>query len=344
MASAPLTDIRCAAFCFITVETAENAYTGALKTARERNFWERGAAMERTPEEIISAQLEKSPFYYRPLCLWTGVFLCTLVACFLPGAWSLFLFVPLAARAAFCFWRARSPRVVLPWLILSAAVAAFAVFGIYTLSRSGARAMLEDYSEAEEAVTDTEEKAEGYDESGALLTVRVISEYYCEVYGSAYYVELIEADGVSLNGHAVLEATEGLYLVPFDTVTCRAKLSEYETGVRITDRMYAISDDILLTAEVNGAVSVSDEAKCGFFYFVHTLREWLSERMSSRLGAGAAGFAAAVLFGDKSGLARSAERNVAAVGISHLLAHAMDHIVRLDMTIGHHRHYSNRLV
>ena len=285
-------------------------------------------------ESRISEQLDKSPFYFRPLCLWVSVFLMTLAA-FLLWKWvGFFLLLPWAAYSAFCFVKARSAAAVLPWLLLSALLAAFAVYGVYFGLRSDTRALLaeterlrEEY-EAEKDESDTPF-------TGDVIELRavVVNEYYCETYGSAYEVKLIEGNGKRIFGRATLEADEPLELLPYETVECDARISAPDKAVTLSDRMYAVSSDVMFKAEVLDSYTSSRESCKGFFYLAYSIRERLIDRMEKKLAPGASVFAAAVLFGDTDGLSDRLNRDVAALGISHLLAVSGSHLAVISAVL-----------
>lgn len=269
-------------------------------------------------EEELGRLLERSPFRHRPICLLSTVFLSVTAACFF-FEWT----VPLALAiwAVYSLYRfiiSKSLGILLPWLLLFSILAAAFVCGVYSFRRGKTL----DIAALE--VSCEEERT---------LKALVLEEYYCESFGSSYYVRLLELDGQRVCGHAVLEADQPLICEPYDVIICGAKLSKYVADAVNTGKTSALAEDVLMLCEACSDIRFTDEGRSGARYLAYLLRSYIMDGISHVLPRESASFASALLFGDLSGLTDSFSRDVAAVGISHVLAVSGQHLSVLSYII-----------
>ncbi|MBR2460201.1 MAG: hypothetical protein IKB34_03105, partial [Clostridia bacterium] len=172
------------------------------------------------PAIELSKTLRNSPFYYRPLCLTSAVFVLSLSACVLFG-WIAMLFtaIPVLIYAVFWFRRLGSYRLILPWIMLAVLALTAAVFGVYSFQRGKTLEIaLSDEAQTSESETPNSKKS---------VMAEVVSEYYSEVFGSSHYVKLLEIDGEKVYGHAVLESEDPLNAQAYDIIRADCTFSEY---------------------------------------------------------------------------------------------------------------------
>lgn len=286
-------------------------------------------------EERIDRSLEKSPFRRRPLCLMCAAFLSVTAASFYFG-WT----APVALAvwliwSVYQFIKLKSLGALVPWLLLFSVSSALILSGIYSYERGETLEIA--VSNSEMGGVDNVE-ADSVDDVGDqynehVLEALILKEYYCESFGSSYYVRLLGIDGHGVKGHAVIEADQPLNGVPYDVIICNAELSEYSDGAVSPRVSYSRSDDIILLCEVVSDVRFTDSAHRGLSYRAYLLRSWLLDGISRVLPRDSADFASALLFGDTSGLTTAFSRDVTSVGISHVLAVSGQHLSILSYII-----------
>ena len=203
---------------------------------------------EITLSSKINEPLKLSPFYYRPLCLMATVFAISNTAILL---WGLNAIPPILLLwtifSVFHFLRLKTIKQYLPWMLLISVCLSIGISGSHTLLRKNTVELAEHNTHFAEL---------GADQS--MLTVsriraEVISVYYCEQFGSSYYVKLLSIDEQKAYGYAVLNATEPLNAIPFDTVYCDGIIYEYENNITGTDKLYTLSKDIVAQIETDTA-------------------------------------------------------------------------------------------
>lgn len=294
-------------------------------------------------DEQINEPLRRSPFFYRPVCLLSTVYI-TVTALSL-FSYALSVAVSLALWALYsgvCFLKKRSFSVILPWLLLITLVIALFNTGLYSAERNDVRRVAGLDGAAVGNYGDDGEETELHS-----VKVKVISEYYCERFGSSYKVRLLEIDGKKMHGNAVIEADQPLNLLPYDVVVCRAELSEYQFNSVNHGELYSVSEDINLLCEAVDSVEVLFCSRFDLGYYAHKLRSVMISGISDVLSHRSAVFASALLFGESSGLSDELSRDISAVGISHLFAVSGVHLSTLAgalVIFMRKRRYSKRLI
>lgn len=135
--------------------------------------------------------------------------------------------------------------------------------------------------------------------------------------------ELLRFDGndcrlsvsASLFGHTLLT----IGTLRAGDILCGAfTLTATERGELMDMSEYA--DGLLLTAEAQGELSLSQEKAAGFSYKLASLRQTLATCLQENLGEKGYGLLNALLLADKSGIEAASKRNFSSLGISHLFA------------------------
>lgn len=148
------------------------------------------------------------------------------------------------------------------------------------------------------------------------VTATVTDVRYASSWRGCYNAEI---DGMN-----VVLYSDNCELAPGDVIKCSVVYDTVD-GAR-DSRRYMLSDNILLTAETEGVVSVCGYSDPGILY---RLREALSSRFAAEMGDEAGGFAASLLLGDRSHLEDHVTRDFRALGISHVLALSGTHLTVL---------------
>ena len=166
-------------------------------------------------------------------------------------------------------------------------------------------------------------------------TVKGVIErvYFEERYGSLYLVRLDSIDGKRANGRATLEIDEPLGLVPFDTVTVKGELTDAREGLSGPDELIAKSRDICIDLKAVEVLSVTNEAKIGLNYRLYLTRNAIEARLYKLLPHSVAGYASALVIGEKAGLSDKLVYSMSALGISHILAVSGMHLSIISVMI-----------
>lgn len=294
-------------------------------------------------DEQINEPLRHSPFFYRPVCLLSTVYIAVTALSLFSYALSAVASLSLwALYSGVCFFRKKSLSVILPWLLLSTLLIALFNTGLYSAERNEVRRAA-GLSGAE--VWDTD--GDGEETELHSVKFKVISEYYCERFGSSYKVRLLETDGNKMHGNAVVEADQPLNLLPYDVVICRAKLSEYQFNAANHGELYSVSEDINVLCEAVDSIEVLPMDGLDLGYYAYRLRSVMISGICDVLPHRSAVFASALLFGEGSGLSDELSRDISAVGISHLFAVSGVHLSTLAgaaVLLMRRRRYSRRLI
>ena len=274
-------------------------------------------------EARINEPLSRSPFYFRPLCLFSAVFAILNAAIMVLGYVSITVALVLwLCYAAFHFIRRKTFALFMPWILLAAVIASVVTACSYTEHRKPIIAIASENT----ALAERDTASPKYKLSK--IKAEVTSVYYCESFGSAYRVKLISVDGKKAYGHASLECPQPLNAVPYDTVYCDGIFFRYETGSG-RDASYARSNDIVARIETDTA-AVRYEGNSGISRAAYELRERISFNLHRACdSSSAASFAMAVVFGVRDGMDQALERDCSAIGIIHLLAVSGSHFSTL---------------
>lgn len=278
-------------------------------------------------EERFSATLSKSPFYYRPFCLVSAVFLLCTVGQLLIG-WSAVL-TALGVWSIYFVYSLRSVgirRSALPWLLLVTIAISSVRCGAYLEERGKTQKIAGVGVENTVSVSD-EERGEVH-----RIVAEVDSVIYSESFGESYYVKLITIDGISVQGYAVLETDGDIGALPYDTVTCDGRIVEYESYGSDDNESYARSKDIQMLIVTDGGHAIADN-KDTFRYFIYRIRGKIELALGRVCVSDAGSFAMAVMFGARDGMSQLLDRDFSAVGITHLLAVSGSHFSALSAAL-----------
>lgn len=266
--------------------------------------------------EKLSAQIKSSPFYCRPLALLSAAFL---VALFFYVLNFILFFVFLLSVLIYSTFLFISGRTVfklknpLAFLLIAATLSAPLV-----------------------SLPDTVNAWRLEKHHGTVSEVKAVIEstYYSESFGSMHEVRLKEINGKRVGGKAILEITEQLEFVPYDTVTVNAYVTDALGTVGRTERLHRISKNIYLELTTDTVKSVTDENKRGFLYGTYKIKESMSDFLRDCLSPSAADYAIALFVGDTSSLPMSLRRDMSALGISHILAVSGMHTSMIAVMVG----------
>lgn len=279
---------------------------------------------EYTLEESINEPLHDSPFYYRPFCLLTTVFALSNTAILLWGyptiIVSSFLWI---IYSAFHFIRRKTLALIVPWLLFITLISSYAVGLTYTEHRKPIKKLADENTALSQYVnTEPEYKI-------SKIKAEVISEHYCESFGSSYRVKLLSVDGKKSYGHATLECPEPLNARPYDTLYCDGIFFNTGSDKTLKDKLYTMSNDIIALIETDSA-DVVYEGNSKIIRTAYEIREKISFNLHRICDDhSAASFAMAVVFGERDGMDQALERDCSALGIIHLLAVSGSHFSAL---------------
>ena len=276
--------------------------------------------------EKLSFALRNTPFYARPLCFLSAVFL---GATFLYQISKLLFIIFAGLMLTFAVWHLFSDKEAsgfknpMPYLI-----AAVLILGVASPFVSDIRS-----AKAKEYV-------------GAVYTCATVEDvYYDEVYGSMYLMHVSSLNGEPVNVNANVTFPFSAVLNPFDTVYFKAEASETE-ALEGAELLYAKSKGVALSLEGGEIDKVSAEARNGLDFYIYQLRSGIGARLDRALSYNTASYAKALLIGDTSGLSEAFRGDMSALGISHILAVSGMHmsIISLIVTFIAERMRSSRKI
>lgn len=165
-------------------------------------------------------------------------------------------------------------------------------------------------------VIHTETQAKHFRDGEAHCAEGYITEIsYEEVFGSSYDVRLLSVDGKETDLGAVLILPYNGDFSVGDIVTFEAKLTDSDQQYDI----YRKADGIFLTAEAETAQKTG-ETQGNKLAFFETLRLWIQSNFQSYMDSVQAGFATAIMTGNRGNLDGHVRLAFARIGVSHILA------------------------
>ena len=243
--------------------------------------------------EVLGYPIRNTPFYARPLCFISAVFLCALfliqISVALFAVYAVAVIVYAVTLLIISRWRTALPYIILLALLLAM---------LLPMPR---------FLEARRMERITGEHT---------VKVTVTDIYYEEMYASLYKVEILEIDGMEVSGNAEMLFDHDPILSEYDTVTAVCEVKPPTDA----DTVMVKSEDIRLSLEVSEIKDMTDESRKGLAYRIFTLRERIGARLDKALPSETASYARALLIGDKSGLGATFRTDMSALGISHILA------------------------
>ena len=264
----------------------------------------------------LSAPLRSSPFYSRPLALFSALFMVSVLLIKLSYAWFFVFLAAVIIYSAFLLAVNRTEIGIgspLVWLMLLAVLlGAFASLP-GEIAELRAKAMCGEGVTAKMTVTET---------------------LYEEPFGSAYYVSVDEIDGKRIKVGALLEIPEQYSLSEYDTVTVVGDIS-YAYDESFGSDLYNLkSKELCLNILSSDIVTVSDEAHGSVPHLIYRWRTLVGQRFDKLLGARASAYAKALIIGEKGGLTDEFRRDMSAIGVSHILAVSGMHTSIIAVIIG----------
>ncbi len=264
--------------------------------------------------KLLSEEIKNTAFYCRPLSFLLAVFLCSLFLFQTSFVWFIVFATVIVLwqiiRIFFSPFR-KINKNPLPYLVL-----VFLLIGAFLpIGQMQSYKILSSMS------------------GEKTVKVVVSREYYEENFGSFYGVKLLEIDGMSVTGNAELKIEWQAELEIYDTVTVKAELSDARKGLSGSELINAKSNNLCLTLEAIEILEITNESKTGVLYNIDVLRAKIGNRLSKFLRVNVAGYASALIIGDKSDLDGVFRNNMSALGISHILAVSGMHLSILSMFV-----------
>ncbi len=144
--------------------------------------------------------------------------------------------------------------------------------------------------------------------------------YYEERFGALYLAELKEIDGETVDGKATLAFEYEVAFEEYDTVTVKGAVGDARKNLSGGELMLAKSNNMNAEIECTELLKVTNENKKGVSFSTYVLGDMIRERLYELLPQNTAGYASAILLGDKSGISSSFRADMSALGTSHILA------------------------
>ena len=138
---------------------------------------------------------------------------------------------------------------------------------------------------------------------------------YEKPYGSAYYVELMSVDGLPAGGKVSLSIPFAGELVPYDEISFTGVFTENEAEYD----SYSKSRGVVICAE-SEEFQVTGVHKRDLSDLTDRIVGWISDRFNADIGGEEAGFATALLTGNRENLNGQTRLAYNRLGISHILA------------------------
>lgn len=138
---------------------------------------------------------------------------------------------------------------------------------------------------------------------------------YEKSYGSSYYITLVSIDGEKADGGLSLSVPFAGELAPYEEISFSCVFSandaEYDS--------YLKSEGIVISASAEDFEVVGTHRRSPLFW-MGSVRDWIAGNFETYIGGREAGFAAALLTGDRSALDGQIRLAYRRLGISHILA------------------------
>lgn len=262
--------------------------------------------------ELFSSSLKNTPFYSRPLCFVSAVFLVLL------------------------FFRQSQ---IVTYVFAVALILAFAVF----ISVSGrdlkrfknplAYALVFIVILSALLPIPNEVNYKKLTSLNGEVTVKAVVKdtYYEETFGSSYVMQIKEIDGKRYFGNSEAVFHEQIDFSAYDTVIFTAEISDVRSALKGNELLNAKSKELCAHFEVKAIQSVTNEAHKGISYFVDSIRYSIGERIASVVDMPALGYAKALLIGDRADLSGEFKTDMSALGVSHILAVSGMHMSIISM-------------
>ena len=262
--------------------------------------------------ELLSSSLKNTPFYSRPLCFVSAVFLVLL------------------------FFRQSQ---IVTYVFVAALILAFAVF----ISVSGrdskkfknplayALVLIVILSAVLPIPNEVNYRKVTSLDGEVIVKAVVRDTYYEEAFGSSYVMQIKEIDGKRYFGNSEAVFHEQTDFSAYDTVTFTADISDARAALEGTDVLNAKSKELCVHLEVKSIKSVTNEARKGIAYFIDSIRYCIGDRLALVVDAPALGYAKALLIGDRSDLSDEFRTDMSALGVSHILAVSGMHMSMISM-------------
>lgn len=139
--------------------------------------------------------------------------------------------------------------------------------------------------------------------------------FYEETFGASYHIVLLETDGERQKGGVVLTTPFSSGLAVNDEVRFEGVFSD-------VDEMYASyyhAKGIFAATEAENVAKTGVRER-GILSFLHDVRKYISDGFETYIGGDSAGFAAALLTGEREMLSGVTKLDFQRLGISHLIA------------------------
>lgn len=264
----------------------------------------------------LSAPLRSSPFYARPLALFSALFMVSLLLIKLSYTWFFVFLTAVAVYSVFLFvseYQSLGFGNPLAWLMLLAVLLGVTVSLPSEIASARAKALCGE---------------------GVTVKMTVTETLYEEPFGSAYYVSVSEIDGKSIKVGALLEIPEQYELSEYDTVTVVGDIS-FAYDESFGAELYNLkSKELCLNIVSSDIITVSNEAHGSAEYLIYRWRTLVGQRFDDLLGARASAYAKALIIGERSGLTDEFRRDMSAIGVSHILAVSGMHTSIIAVIIG----------
>ena len=164
-------------------------------------------------------------------------------------------------------------------------------------------------------VEKTENTANFYIGTAHTATAYVTDIHYEEPYGASYEVRLTELDGEKTDLGAILALPSSASLSIYDTITFEGVYDSMEEEFSL----YRKADGIWLTVSAQSIEKIGRTEK-PFASFFENIRLHIRRNFQNSLSSSAAGFATALLTGERDDLDGNIRLAFTRCGISHLLA------------------------
>lgn len=146
--------------------------------------------------------------------------------------------------------------------------------------------------------------------------VGYVSDVLCEKpYGSSYYIKLISVDGEKANGKISLSIPFAGELSPYEEISFSCVFSENEADYD----SYLKSKGVVISGAAED-FTVTGAHRRGFLSWAENIRAWIAENFETYIGGREAGFATALLTGNRDALDGQIRLAYKRLGLSHILA------------------------
>ncbi len=248
--------------------------------------------------KLLSNMLKNSPFYCRPLCYLTTVFMLSLFV----TAINKILFAAICVIFAMFFAFALTKQKHAYKFI------ALTMTFLFLGGIAGA------------SIGRDHKKAAVFSGTNIQACIRLDECIYTEAYASLYSGTLLSVNGEPFSGAVTVEFQYDADFEPFDIIDINADAIDAHASSTASEKLNAIAKNRVLELTVTEFHSVTADGNLKFERLLNRIRNAINSRFYNALPQDTAAYAIALFLGDTGKLSLAFKTDMSALGVSHILA------------------------